>query len=125
MALITDLPASTTLATSDLLIKDTGSATQKITAANALNSIFKYVDKTFTNITIATNGYATLGSVPGDFSPMGATDYMVSAFIRGWTGGSGAYSISAGSNGGTLYIMGPPSSTLSSVTVRLWYMNRG
>ncbi len=34
MALITDLPASSSLAGTDLLVKDTGSATQKITATN-------------------------------------------------------------------------------------------
>lgn len=35
MALITDLPAATSLATTDLLVKDTGSATQKIAVSNA------------------------------------------------------------------------------------------
>lgn len=35
MALITDLPAASSLATTDLLIKDTGSATQKIAVSNA------------------------------------------------------------------------------------------
>lgn len=34
MALITDLPASSSLAGTDLLVKDTGSVTQKITASN-------------------------------------------------------------------------------------------
>lgn len=34
MALITDLPASSSVATTDLFVKDTGSATQKITASN-------------------------------------------------------------------------------------------
>lgn len=34
MARITDLPASSSLAGTDLLVKDTGSATQKITATN-------------------------------------------------------------------------------------------
>ena len=34
MALITDLPAATTVASTDVFLKDTGSATQKITAAN-------------------------------------------------------------------------------------------
>lgn len=35
MALITDLPAASSLATTDLLIKDTGSATQKIAISDA------------------------------------------------------------------------------------------
>lgn len=35
MALITDLPAATSLASTDLLVIDTGSATKKITASNA------------------------------------------------------------------------------------------
>lgn len=43
MALITDLPASTTLASTDVLIKDTGSVTQKITAANLQSGILEPV----------------------------------------------------------------------------------
>lgn len=39
MALITDLPASTTVASTDVFIKDTGSATQKITGANAADGL--------------------------------------------------------------------------------------
>ena len=38
MALITDLPAASSLATTDLLIKDTGSATQKLAVSNAYAS---------------------------------------------------------------------------------------
>lgn len=38
MALITDLPASSSVASTDLFVKDTGSATQKITAADLFPS---------------------------------------------------------------------------------------
>lgn len=40
MALIPDLPASTTVASTDVFIKDTGSATNKITAPNLANGLF-------------------------------------------------------------------------------------
>ena len=39
MALITDLPATSSLASTDVLIEDTGSATQKITLENFLWSL--------------------------------------------------------------------------------------
>lgn len=39
MALITDLPASTTIATTDVFVKDTGSATQKITAPDLASQL--------------------------------------------------------------------------------------
>lgn len=40
MALIPDLPASTSVASTDVFVKDTGSATQKITAPNLANGLF-------------------------------------------------------------------------------------
>lgn len=40
MALIPDLPAATTVASTDVFIKDTGSATNKITAPNLANGLF-------------------------------------------------------------------------------------
>lgn len=44
MALITDLPASSSVASTDLFVKDTGSATQKITAANLFPSGMREAD---------------------------------------------------------------------------------
>lgn len=40
MALIPDLPASTSVASTDVFVKDTGSATQKITAPNLADGLF-------------------------------------------------------------------------------------
>ena len=45
MALITDLPESTTISGTDLFVKDTGSATQKITAANLIYPNLIYTKK--------------------------------------------------------------------------------
>lgn len=55
MALITDLPAATSLATTDLLVKDTGSATQKIAVSDA------YADATHAGL--VSTGAQTLGGL--------------------------------------------------------------
>ena len=77
-------------------------------------------DHTYSNLTLNAQGYVSLGNIESDFSiPVGS--YIVSFFIRGWTGASHAISLAASSNGTTLYLMGTPNDTVSSVSVRVWY----
>lgn len=57
MALITDLPASTTISSTDLFVKDTGSATQKITGQNTADQLLALGSiTTSSNILTATSG---------------------------------------------------------------------
>lgn len=66
MALITDLPASSSVASTDLFVKDTGSATQKITAANLFPSGLRQADVLY-NSGKVDNGTITLSSAYNNY----------------------------------------------------------
>lgn len=97
----------------------------EITALNnsLANSSLKFADHSFTNITIASTGYAKLGSIPTDFG-VSISNFFVGFIVRGWSGGNGgAISVVLGSNGTDVYILGTPNSIVQNINVRLWYVN--
>ena len=57
MALITDLPAAATVASTDVFIKDTGSATNKITGTDLATQLLG-----LGNITTVTTGVVTIST---------------------------------------------------------------
>lgn len=67
MALITDLPSSSSVAATDLFVKDTGSATQKITAADLFPAGLRQVDVLY-NGGKAESGTITLSSAYNNYS---------------------------------------------------------
>ena len=77
-------------------------------------------DHTYTNLTLNAQGYVSLGTFESDFN-LPAGSYIVSFFIRGWTGSNTGLSLVASSNGLNLYLMGKGGESVSSVSVRVWY----
>lgn len=77
-------------------------------------------DKTFSNISVGSSLYVDLGVIESVFNiPSGS--FIVSVFIRGWSGNPGALSLAISSTGTHLYLMCSATGTISSVTVRVWY----
>lgn len=77
-------------------------------------------DHYFSNISVGSALYADLGVIESVFD-IPAGSYIVSAFIRGWSGNPGALSLAISSTGTHLYLMCSATGTISSVTVRVWY----
>lgn len=121
MALIPDLPAATTAVSTDVFVKDTGSATQKLTAENLRKSLISYVDGYYQNITIPSTKYVQLDTVANMGVPNGAL--IVGCFIRGWTGlpGNSGIGVALGSSLDAIYLMGAAGS-VQNVRVRVVYL---
>ena len=77
-------------------------------------------DHYFPNISVGSSLYVDLGDIESVFG-IPAGSYIVSPFIRGWSGNPGALSLAISSNGKNLYLMCSATGTISSVTVRVWY----
>ena len=77
-------------------------------------------DHYFSNISVGSSLYVDLGDIESVFG-IPAGSYIVSAFIRGWSGNPGALSLVVSSNGKNLYLMCSATGTVSWVTVRVWY----
>ena len=132
-----NLTERTATANSDLIHVNSGGTDYKETKANFLsdvnssitslnnsltNSSLKFADHSFTNITIASTGYAKLGSIPTDFG-VSINNFFVGFIVRGWSGGNGgAISVFLASNGTDVYILGTPNSIVQNINVRLWYV---
>lgn len=94
--------------------------TQKKNVTDALGIVLNYKDYTKTNISVGSDKYATVGNFYSAIGvPSGA--YILAFNIRGWSGQIEA-SLAASSDGNTLYVMAPASTTISSLTVRVWYL---
>lgn len=89
-------------------------------SGTTLNNWLGYKDKTFTNKTIGSTGYTALGTFYSDIGvPSGA--YILSYYIRGWSGASLPVTILSGSDGNTLYV-GGSAQTITSISVRVFYV---
>lgn len=132
---LTDLTARTATAGSDLIHVNSGGTDYKETKANFLqdvnssisslnssltNSKLHCADNYFSNISVGSALYVDLGVIESVFD-IPAGSYIVSAFIRGWSGNPGALSLAISSTGTHLYLMCSATGTVSSVTVRVWY----
>ena len=94
MALIPDLPVSTTVAAADLFVKDDGADTNKITAQNAANGLFSLV----TNKDI--RGYHASVPASGSLNFTVANSTSAFLFTTGVnTNQAGAYIINVTSSG--------------------------
>jgi hypothetical protein len=90
--------------------------------AGAVNfPTLNYKDKTFSNLTVPSTCYLSLGSI-NDFGIAFGTR-VVSLLIQGANTPSPATSLSLtlGSNGDNIYVRTGAACTISSLTVRLWY----
>lgn len=86
------------------------------------NSCLRKADHYFSgSFTVNSSGYVLLGSIPSSFG-VTISDFYVTFLIRGWSGGSGALSLVVGSNGTDLYLTSAPGTTVTGITVRLWYI---
>ena len=83
MALITDLPASTTVASTDVFVKDTGSATQKITAPNLANQMAGHISTATSAYTptVTLSSGATADNIVATYRSYGKI-YIVSGRFR-------------------------------------------
>lgn len=132
-----NLTAVTTVNDSDLLHVNQGSVSsdKKVTKQNLLKEVNSSItslnnsltngklhnaDHYFSNISVGSALYVDLGDIESVFG-IPAGSYIVSAFIRGWSGNPGALSLVVSSNGKNLYLMCSATGTVSSVTVRVWY----
>ena len=79
MALIPDLPEATTVASTDVFIKDTGAQTQKITAPNLANQLVKTGSFTGTIASIPANGdsAAVIAAAISGYTLVGAIGYRI------------------------------------------------
>lgn len=134
-----NLTAVTTVNDSDLLHVNQGSVSsdKKVTKQNLLkevNSSISSINNSLTNsclrkadhyfsgsFTTNSSGYVLLGSIPSSFD-VTISDFYVTFLIRGWSGGTGALSLVVGSNGTDLYLTSTPGTTVTGITVRLWYI---
>ena len=134
-----NLTAVTTVNDSDLLHVNQGSVSsdKKVTKQNLLkevNSSITSINNSLTNsflrkadhyfsgsFTTNSAGYVLLGSIPSSFD-VTISDFYVTFLIRGWSGGSGSLSLVVGSNGTDLYLTSTPNTTVTGITVRLWYV---
>jgi hypothetical protein len=83
-------------------------------------AVLQYVDARDINVSIQTNGgYQSLGTFASFGVPTGA--YIVSFFVRGWTGANGTISLLAGSDGSTLYAMMSDCPSSVTINVRIFY----
>lgn len=88
MALITDLPAATTVTSTDVFVKDTGSTTQKITASDLATELGKQIVTSADTSSISgvqlrrsgkvvsiflrgasVNSSGSIGTIPADYRP--------------------------------------------------------
>lgn len=97
-------------------------ARSEITSLNnsLANGKLHNADHYFSNISVGSSLYVDLGVIESVFN-IPAGSYIVSAFIRGWSGNPGALSLVISSTGTNLYLMCSATGTVSSVTVRVWY----
>lgn len=88
---------------------------------SSLHNYIRSVDKSFYNVVVsADNDYKKLGNFYNDIGlPSGA--YIVSYYVRGWSGATGAFTLMSSSNGEDLYIYAAKAGTITSITVRVWY----
>lgn len=89
-------------------------------STNLANAKLHYADHYFSNISVGSALYVDLGVIESVFN-IPAGSYIVSPFIRGWSGNPGALSLAVSSNGTHLYLMCSATGTVSSVTIRVWY----
>ena len=95
-------------------------ARSEITSLN--NNGLRKADHYFSgSFTTNSSGYVLLGSIPSSFD-VTISDFYVTFLIRGWSGGSGSLSLVVGSNGTDLYLTSTPNTTVTGITVRLWYV---
>lgn len=130
-----NLTERTATANSDLIHVNSGGTDYKETKGNFLSDVNSSItslnnslangklhnaDHYFSNISVGSALYADLGVIESVFD-IPAGSYIVSAFIRGWSGNPGALSLVISSTGTHLYLMCSATGTISSVTVRVWY----
>lgn len=113
-------------------------ASNAVTTANAANELaaqaaadasaalsglisLRYIDRSFSNLTIPSNHYVLIGDCVTDFG-MPATATPLSFFIRGWSGVNAPITLVFGSNGTSIYAIGTASQSLTRIYIRLWYI---
>lgn len=101
MALIPDLPEANSLASTDLLVKDTGAATQKITAENAASSLLSL----FPTVPITKGG-------TGATTANGARNNLEVKPMYSWTLNSGVAASFTVSNSSRHFVVVVGSSTI-------------
>lgn len=74
------------------------------------------------NIVISSNdGYSKICDVYNDANlPSGS--FVLSFYVRGWSGSPGAISLLSGSDGRSIYVYCGKAGTIGSVSVRIWYV---
>jgi hypothetical protein len=83
-------------------------------------TVLQYVDVAGLNVSIQANGgYQNLGTFASFGVPTSA--YIVSFFVRGWSGGSGSVSLVASSDGKSLYAMMSDCPSSITINVRIYY----
>lgn len=92
-------------------------------ASAALSGLIRlrYIDRSFSNLTIPSQHYVSVGDCITDFG-MPSTATPLSFFIRGWSGVNAPITLVLGSNGTTIYAIGTASQTISRIYIRLWYI---
>ena len=101
-------------------IEDDSYAPYSKTNVELTHMRLQYKDYTKTNITITSSLYTSVGNLSSEIGlPSGA--YVVSYYIRGWTGAPGALSLVSSTDGNTLYVMCSAAGTITSLTVRVFY----